>query len=311
MKRLFAFLYVGLVMSMVGAGSAVAQTASALYEFGGGGSGDGDEPTVLIQAQDGNFYGITAYGGNASGCTDDNGVPTGCGTIFKISPGGSESVLYKFSGGTDGGIPNSLIQGPDGNIYGTTLIGGQPPSSPNQCNISSPSNPGQTAGPCCPPDSNGDAVGCGTIFVFAPTQAASVTPTTLYSFTGTADGGSPGTLIVGTNSSGARLIFGTTLSCSNCFYPSSSGLFLSDRRNHLQLRASGEHALQAKYSGDVLNSTCRVPQTRHERQFGISKFPDSDRPEYTLRDHPDGWRDEYGPECRLSNGVWLRRCLRA
>ena len=75
---------------------------------------DGCEPSVLIQASDGNFYGVT-YGGGAS----NDGV------IFKMTPSGTETVLYSFSGGTmDGENPDSLMQASDGNLYGTTYIGG-------------------------------------------------------------------------------------------------------------------------------------------------------------------------------------------
>ena len=213
-------------MSVAGAVSAGAQTASTFYGFGGASAGDGDEPTALIQAQDGNFYGITSYGGNATGCADDNNISTGCGTIFRISPTGSEAVLYKFPGAVGGatpnkygGIPSSLIQGPDGNIYGTTLVGGLAQQPALSCAGSS----GATV-PCCV-DSNNNAVGCGTIFEFSPTQAASITPNILYTFSGTTDGGAPGNLILGTNGSLSPVIYGTTLSCSNCDFTSASGQF--------------------------------------------------------------------------------------
>jgi hypothetical protein len=216
------------IIAVVGAVSVSAQTASSFYAFKGGSNGDGEQPTVLIQAQDGNFYGITAYGGNATGCTDDQGNTTGCGTIFRISTSGSETVLYKFSGavgGTaptaDGGIPSSLIQGPDGNLYGTTLIGGLAQSPSLSCVDSS----GATA-PCCVDSSDPpNAVGCGTIFEFSPTQAASITPKILYTFSGTTDGGSPGNLTLGAASSGTPVIYGSTLSCSNCHFTESSGDF--------------------------------------------------------------------------------------
>jgi hypothetical protein len=47
------------------------------------------------------------------------------GTIFKITPAGVESVLYSFTGGADGAGPIAgLIQGADGNFYGTTFYRG-------------------------------------------------------------------------------------------------------------------------------------------------------------------------------------------
>ncbi|MGH8297439.1 MAG: choice-of-anchor tandem repeat GloVer-containing protein, partial [Steroidobacteraceae bacterium] len=82
-------------------------THSVLYSFAGG--SDGVRPyAALIQASDGNFYGTT-YGGGAN--SD--------GTVFKLTPSGSETVLYSFAGGSDGANPRAaLIQASDGNFYG-------------------------------------------------------------------------------------------------------------------------------------------------------------------------------------------------
>jgi len=52
-------------------------------------------------------------------------VGEGCGVIYKIDPRGRETVLYTFQGGADGGIPQgALVRDDAGNLYGTTLIGG-------------------------------------------------------------------------------------------------------------------------------------------------------------------------------------------
>jgi uncharacterized repeat protein (TIGR03803 family) len=90
-----------------------AQVQSVLYSFTGG--TDGQYPQAgLIQGADGNFYGTTSSGGT-------NNV----GTVFKLTPAGAVTVLYSFSGGTDGANPQAgLIQGADGNFYGTTEDGG-------------------------------------------------------------------------------------------------------------------------------------------------------------------------------------------
>ena len=80
-------------------------------------SGDGSAPRggLAIDAQ-GNLYGTTSAGGV---------IPAVGGTVFKITPTGTETVLYSFTGGADGGTP---IAGPtvdpSGNIYGTTYGGG-------------------------------------------------------------------------------------------------------------------------------------------------------------------------------------------
>ena len=63
----------------------------------------------------GNLYGTTAGGGTAS-----------AGVVFKVDTSGNETVLYSFTGGADGGTPYAgVVLGPNGNLYGTTIGGGQ------------------------------------------------------------------------------------------------------------------------------------------------------------------------------------------
>jgi uncharacterized repeat protein (TIGR03803 family) len=127
---------------------------------------DGQNPYGLMRGTDGNFYGTTiwAFGtGNA-------------GTIFKIDAAGTTlTILHSFTG-SDGGQPNAgLIQGTDGNLYGTTLLGG-----PNS------------------------AINAGTIFKIDPSGTAF---TSLYAFTGASDGDYPRAgLIQGTDGN----LYGTT-----------------------------------------------------------------------------------------------------
>ena len=106
----------------------------------------------LIQATDGNFYGTTASGGASSNCGS-----VGCGTVFKITPSGTLTMLYSFcpqAGCADGFYPSaSLVQATDGNFYGTTSGGG----TSNTCTN-----------------------GCGTVFRITP----SGTLTSLHSFDG-------------------------------------------------------------------------------------------------------------------------------
>lgn len=75
---------------------------------------------ALIQAADGNFYGVTGAGGNGTYCDIDYG----CGTVFKITPAGNLTTLYNFcsqNNCADAAAPNGpLVQGMDGNFYGTT-----------------------------------------------------------------------------------------------------------------------------------------------------------------------------------------------
>jgi uncharacterized repeat protein (TIGR03803 family) len=78
---------------------------------------DGSEPEAgLVQAKNGNFYGSTSSGGTNHS-----------GTIFEITSTGKLSTLYSFcpqSPCSDGVLPNGLVQGANGNFYGTTFSGG-------------------------------------------------------------------------------------------------------------------------------------------------------------------------------------------
>jgi len=87
---------------------------------------DGATPWAgLVLGTDGNFYGTTWSGGQDSELCIFTGS---CGTVFKITPSGMLTTLHTFcsqSGCTDGGSPAAgVVQGPDGNMYGTTAFGG-------------------------------------------------------------------------------------------------------------------------------------------------------------------------------------------
>ena len=84
-------------------------------------SSDGGFPMgALVESADGNFYGTTSWGG----LHDCGGDMFFCGTVFKVTPSGKLTVLYEFSGGTDGGPPYAgLIQAVDRSFYGTNVGG--------------------------------------------------------------------------------------------------------------------------------------------------------------------------------------------
>jgi len=97
-------------------------TETLLYRFTGG--SDGGEPGYGELAFDsaGNIYGTTSYGG--TGCHSYGG----CGVVFELTRSGggwTESVLYRFTGGSNGFSPFSGVTfDRAGNLYGTTVLGG-------------------------------------------------------------------------------------------------------------------------------------------------------------------------------------------
>jgi uncharacterized repeat protein (TIGR03803 family) len=98
----------GVIFKMTATG-----TVTVLHNFNG--AADGAHGYFgLIQATDGNFYGVA------------QGDGTMYGTIFKITPGGVYTVLHTFTGEpSDGSSPgSSLAQGSDGKLYGVTAAGG-------------------------------------------------------------------------------------------------------------------------------------------------------------------------------------------
>src|ERR1700730_2392125 len=121
-------------------------TETMLHSFTGG--TDGANPVdigSLIADRAGNLYGTTQNGGASN-----------LGTVVKLYPGGIETVLHSFAGGTDGANPFAgLIADSSGNLYGTTTGGG--------------------------------ASGGGVVFKLSPGGIETV----LYSFTGGRDGAAP------------------------------------------------------------------------------------------------------------------------
>jgi uncharacterized repeat protein (TIGR03803 family) len=128
--------------------------------------GKGTHALSLIQTADGNFYG-TAAGDTSGGFFNHPASMHNSGIFFRLTPAGVFTVLYTFTGGADGSFPNSLIQGSDGNFYGSTANG--------------PETPANTF------------TGYGTVFKITPAGVL----TTLYSFAGGTNGGNPGNIVQG------------------------------------------------------------------------------------------------------------------
>jgi uncharacterized repeat protein (TIGR03803 family) len=197
---------------------------SVLYSFAG--SPDGAAPfSTLTFDNNGNLYGTTTGGG-----------PANVGTVYELTPSGShwtEQVLYAFNGTNDGAIPYAgVVLDPEGNLYGDTFYDGT--YSGGAIFELMPSNGNWTFSVLYSPElsglggpagtlartSNGtlygtlfsggndacSGYGCGNVFQLSPSNGG-WTYTSLYVFTGGADGGNPqGQLILDS----AGNVYGTT-----------------------------------------------------------------------------------------------------
>jgi uncharacterized repeat protein (TIGR03803 family) len=173
-------------------GSVIKVTASGaagtLYSFQGGDDGEMPNGGVAIDSA-GNLYGTTAFGGGTS-CTSESG--NGCGIVFSLTPSGSETVLYRFTGGSDGSIPLAApTLDSAGNLYGTAAGGGD-----LSCVL-------------------GQGGGCGTVWKLN----SSGNFTVLYTFTGDTDGAFPeaGLVLDGLGSLYGDTAVAGDLSCQNGF----------------------------------------------------------------------------------------------
>ncbi len=116
-----ALVVVAVALIMVN-GAWAANAEKVLHSFTGG--NDGIDPAATLAADAaGNFYGTTVSGGTGTLCAN------GCGTVFELSPvaGGKwkETVLYSFTGGSDGKNPyGGVTLDSKGDLYGTTVAGG-------------------------------------------------------------------------------------------------------------------------------------------------------------------------------------------
>lgn len=125
-----------------------------LYSFAG--SPDGARPTTAFVWLNGTLYGTTMAGGN-----NDDPSCQNCGTVYSVTPTGTETVLYRFPGSPGGGASDGDLVAARGAVYGTTLYGGT-----DQC----------------------AKRGCGTVY----TVSSEGTEKTLYSFAGRSPGRTDG-----------------------------------------------------------------------------------------------------------------------
>ncbi len=152
----------------LGTGRAIPQTSTLIapssstkyhvvYSFSGG--RDGASPEAGLIYADGTLYGTTARGG--ASCSVTTSRHDGCGTVFSVTPGGTESVLHAFGSNGDGAFPYSSLLDVGGTFYGTTYGGGGPGTY--HCS-----------------GTQSYYGGCGTVFSVTP----SGTETVLYTFQG-------------------------------------------------------------------------------------------------------------------------------
>lgn len=206
---------------------ALAQTLTTLYSFTGG--ADGRQPLFGSLALDakGNLYGTTWMGGFVS-----EACSAGCGTVFEVTPSGSEKVLYSFQDGADGAYPAfGLVRGANGSFYGTTntdtvfgvtkkgvlttlytFAGGTDGRDPRRLirdslgNLYGPASSGGIVNQSC-------SAGCGVVFEITPDGSQTV----LYSFQSGTDGAYPDGCLLrestgnlfGTTEEGGTYGFGT------------------------------------------------------------------------------------------------------
>jgi uncharacterized repeat protein (TIGR03803 family) len=150
---------------------------SVIYSLGPNNSGI-QPNAALISDKVGNLYGTTSNQGF-----------WGYGAVFELTPQSngtwSETTIYSFTGGSDGGTPMaSLILDKAGNLYGTTESGGGGP-----CNLFIPA-------------------GCGVVFKLTPSSGGKWTETALYSFADCSDGAYP---VAGLVFDALGNLYGTTL----------------------------------------------------------------------------------------------------
>ena len=164
----------GVVFELVNSAGSYSETL--LHSFTGG--SDGGSPTAaLVMDASGNLYGTAEEGGTGS-CSS-----TGCGVVFELVKSSvySETVLHRFTGAGDGGLPvASLVFDTSGDLYGTAMCGG--------------------VGTC-----SGGSGGYGVVFELIKSEG--YTEVVLHGFAGGADGGVPTASVILDASSN---VFGTT-----------------------------------------------------------------------------------------------------
>ncbi|HEY3973025.1 MAG TPA: choice-of-anchor tandem repeat GloVer-containing protein [Candidatus Sulfotelmatobacter sp.] len=206
-----------LIFLLVGPAAFSQRAYEVVHQFG---VADGSTPVGnMVIDSSGNLYGVTMAGGTNSFCD----YRTGCGTVFKLSKTSTgawqETVLHRFTDGSDGGQPqDGLAIDGAGNLFGTTSAGGSGAGTVFEVSPTATSEWKETviyafqnqadggepygkvtldaAGNLYGTTPNFGAYGYGNVFRLSPAPGGGWTFTVLYSFTGPSDGGSLGGLIL-------------------------------------------------------------------------------------------------------------------
>jgi uncharacterized repeat protein (TIGR03803 family) len=232
---------------------------STLYQFRAGNDGAGPVSRVIF-GPNGRLYGTTEVGG--IGCTDN----TGCGTVFSLAPpitvcrsiicSWTETVLYRFTGASDGANPLSeVVFDRAGNLYGTTFGGGLV-----NCYV--------------PPQ------GCGVVYELSPSQG-NWTQTALYRFTGGVDGGNPQSEVVFDNPGN---IYGTTLDYGNC-----CGTVFELTPNGSQWTENTIYSFTGGFDGGAPSAGLTFDQSGNLYGAASSGGDDNGGTAFTLVRDPGGW----------------------
>jgi len=223
-----------------------------------------ESPSRVVRDATGNLYGTTFGGGNTGGVCGQ----FGCGTVFKVDTTDTLTVLYKFTGGSDGQSPSSVVLDTLGNLYGSssagtfkldtsttfTLLHSGGPSSELVLDAAGnlygvQSFGGFTGGSC-------GTGGCGIVFKIDTTNTYSV----LYSFIGQPDGAYPGAGLV---LDAAGNIYGTTKSGGTANHGTVYKLDTSNKETVLHSFAGApdgdtpEAALALDAAGNLYGTTYR------------------------------------------------------
>ena len=222
-----------------------------VYRFKGGTDGEAPRAKLAIDSN-GTLYGTTEFGGKTeSACAKAPSGNTTCGTVFKLSLSGKETILYRFRGGTgDGANPRAgLVRILNGSLYGLTVYGGASTLGSGAAYLLKLSGKiyhesviyffGRTSIDGARPfdadglaaDSQGNfygttslstvsPCGCGAVFELSPSQGGGYTEKLLHVFAAGGDGATPfsgvtlhNNLLYGTTYGGGAYCYGSSYAC--------------------------------------------------------------------------------------------------